>query len=546
VDTAYRVSPLCEDDPERLGGYVLAGRLGSGGMGVVYLGRDPDGSYAAVKTVHAVLARQAEFQQRFRTEVARIRQVPSFCTAELLDADLEHDPPYLVIEYVDGPTLADVVRQQGPLRAGPLQSLAIGVATALSGIHGAEVIHRDLKPENVLLPPGNVKVIDFGIARAFDAISHHTGAARMIGTVEYMAPERIDVTSQAPVTPAVDVFAWGCVVAYAATGRSPFLAESSLATGARILTQPPDLTGLDEPLRGIVEAALVKQPELRPSARELLDLLLSSVANAAVALQQPTAAPGWAAPAPARKTDRAPAGARRTTRRPRIGRRAMVAGAGLVLAATAVTPALLSARDHPASGQNAPGAQGAPAPGAGVLIQDGLKAPSRWRNTQGLGHKAKCTVQDVLTVVRTDRKSFMCSGSEAVVTDGFSAQVSATLQSKGSCAALWFHWNPGRGGDILRICPDALSVAVQTADGTTVVGSIRAAQPIRPGWTAHIRIAVENHVVRIFRGGDLAGQVQLPPDSPSTGKIRLGIEVQPQGGRAPFIVAFSNLEVRAL
>jgi eukaryotic-like serine/threonine-protein kinase len=275
VDAAERASPLHRDDATTLGPYRLAGRLGTGGMGVVYLGLDRQDRYVAIKLVHARLAGDPEFRDRFRSEVERARQVPSFCTAEVLDADLDHTPPYLVVEYVDGPSLAQVVHERGPLSPSHLHSVAVGVATALTGIHGAGVIHRDLKPENVLLAPGSPKVIDFGIARAFEVTSQHTQTGQWVGTVSYMAPERFSDRPGTPLTPAADIFAWGCVVAYAGTGQTPFHGDSPEATAARILTQPPHLDGLSEPLRGLVELAIVKDPADRPTARELLDLLVS-------------------------------------------------------------------------------------------------------------------------------------------------------------------------------------------------------------------------------------------------------------------------------
>src|SRR3954454_2904992 len=227
-------------------------------MGTVFLAGTPAGTRVAVKVVRADLAPDDEFRRRFRSEVARARQVPPFCTAEVLDADPDHDHPYLVVEYVDGPTLADVVQDRGPLTAANLHSVAIGVATALTAIHGAGVIHRDLKPRNVLLAPGSPKVIDFGIARALEATTGNTYAGQMLGTVAYMAPERFGAEADAPLTPAADVFAWGGVVAYAGTGHTPFGGDSPPATAARILTQPPDLRSLTGSLRDLVAHALEK------------------------------------------------------------------------------------------------------------------------------------------------------------------------------------------------------------------------------------------------------------------------------------------------
>jgi eukaryotic-like serine/threonine-protein kinase len=275
VDAADRASPLHRDDFTTLGPYRLVGRLGAGGMGVVYLGVDERDRYVAIKLVHARLADDPEFSSRFRSEVERARAVPAFCTAEVLDANLDHNPPYLVVEYVDGPSLAQTVHERGPLSPSHLHSVAVGVATALTGIHAAGVIHRDLKPENVLLAPGSPKVIDFGIARAFEVTSEHTRTGQWVGTVSYMAPERFSARPGTPLTPAADIFAWGCVVGFAGTGRTPFQGDSPEATAARILTQPPYLDGLAEPLRGLVEAAVAKDQADRPTARELLDLLVS-------------------------------------------------------------------------------------------------------------------------------------------------------------------------------------------------------------------------------------------------------------------------------
>jgi serine/threonine protein kinase len=176
-------SSLRPEDPRVLGRYELIGRLGEGGMGAVFLGRDPAGGLVAVKVIRAEYARDENFRARFRSEVNRAREVPAFCTAEVLDADPDHETPYLVVEYVDGPSLAEVIRQQGPLRGGSLHSVAVGVASALVAIHGAGIVHRDLKPANVLFALGSPKVIDFGIAKAVEATSHHTRTQEMVAQV---------------------------------------------------------------------------------------------------------------------------------------------------------------------------------------------------------------------------------------------------------------------------------------------------------------------------------------------------------------------------
>jgi len=290
--------PLRPGEGTRLGPYELLGRLGEGGMGSVYLGReDGSGRRVAIKVIRAEYAHDAEFRARFRSEVSRAKQVPPFSTAEVLDADPDHDPPYLVVEYVDGPSLATVVKEQGPMSGSVLHGVAIGIATALTAIHGAGVIHRDLKPGNVLLARGGVKVIDFGIARPFEATSNHTGTDQMVGTVAYMAPERFDPAHGRQVTSAADVFSWGAVVQFAATGRTPFAADSPAATAMRILTQPPDLSGLPESLRSIVERSLAKDPVERPTARDLLDMLLAGGAARGIAAPRPDQA--VASPVPA-------------------------------------------------------------------------------------------------------------------------------------------------------------------------------------------------------------------------------------------------------
>ncbi|MFC4063646.1 WD40 repeat domain-containing serine/threonine protein kinase [Actinoplanes subglobosus] len=271
--SAVTMTPLRAGDPDRLGQYALVGRLGAGGMGTVFVGTGPDGQKVAVKAIRPEWSADPAFLARFRSEVKRAREVPPFCTAAVLDADVEHDPPYLVVEFVDGPSLADVVRDRGPLNPSEVYGVAVGVATALLAIHGAGVVHRDLKPANVLLAVGLPKVIDFGIARGAELSAELTGPDQIMGTVGYVAPESLDGSGKAG--PAADVFAWGVLIGYAATGHTPFRGDSPMATIGRMLTQPPDLDGIPDSLRDLVATTLEKDPAGRPTARELLDSLLS-------------------------------------------------------------------------------------------------------------------------------------------------------------------------------------------------------------------------------------------------------------------------------
>ncbi|MEV5573974.1 protein kinase [Spirillospora sp. NPDC052269] len=295
--------PLRAGDPGRLGPYRLTARLGQGGMGTVLLGEDASGRHVAVKVVNPGLAEDEVFRTRFRREVTAARRVSRFCTAPVLDAELEHDPLYVVTEFVDGPTLAAAVRDRGPLRGGDLEGLAVGVATALSAIHAAGIVHRDLKPSNVLLSATGPRVIDFGIARPLTAADGPTVTGQFLGTPAYIAPE---LMRDGPLTPAADVFAWGCVVAYAATGRPPFAGANIPETLYRVVHEPPVLDGLDSTLHPLVEAALDKDPERRPAVPDLLATLIS--APPTWEDPTPTAAPApETAIAPTSRTATAPA-----------------------------------------------------------------------------------------------------------------------------------------------------------------------------------------------------------------------------------------------
>jgi serine/threonine protein kinase len=202
--------PLQPGDPSRLGSYRLTGRLGAGGQGVVYLGSAADGPAVAVKVLRRGWSRDRRVNERFAREVTAAQRVQPFCVAQVLEANLDDEPPFIVTEFVAGPSLQQSVSADGP-RSGPaLQRLAVATATALAAIHEAGVVHLDFKPANVLLGPDGPRVIDFGIARLQDGAASVTGG---IGTPAYMAPEQFQGHG---IGPASDVFAWGCVIVFAA------------------------------------------------------------------------------------------------------------------------------------------------------------------------------------------------------------------------------------------------------------------------------------------------------------------------------------------
>ncbi|MER7771379.1 serine/threonine-protein kinase [Kitasatospora sp. NPDC096140] len=258
---------LGSDDPRQVGAYRLLRRLGSGGMGRVYLGRTAGGRTVAVKVVRPELADDAEFRARFRHEVAAARRVGGTWTAPVLDADTEGERPWVATGYVAGPSLTAAVQQYGPLPEPAVRALGVGLAGALAHVHGLDLVHRDVKPSNVLLTLDGPRLIDFGIARALDATSGFTRSGHVVGSPGFMSPEQ---AAGQPVGPAGDVFALGAVLAYAATGVHPFGEGVSAAVLLyRVLHEEPDVAGLPERLRAVVLDCLAKDPAARPTPQHL-------------------------------------------------------------------------------------------------------------------------------------------------------------------------------------------------------------------------------------------------------------------------------------
>ena len=233
-------------------------------MGVVHLARDPQGGLVAIKVLHPNTTESANARLRLAREVETMRRVRSAFVAEVLDADVAGEFPYIVTRYVPGPTLEAMVRSRGPLSGSGLRRLAYGTAEALTAIHAAGVVHRDLKPGNVMLTDDRPVVIDFGIAQSPDA-TRLTQTGLVMGTPGYLAPEVIEGQ---PSSPASDVHSWGATMAYAATGRAPYGGggDSFQTIFYRIVSGHADLSGVPGPLVPLLSAALARDPSHRPSA----------------------------------------------------------------------------------------------------------------------------------------------------------------------------------------------------------------------------------------------------------------------------------------
>jgi Protein kinase domain/Domain of unknown function (DUF4352) len=385
-------------DPEMLGRFSVAARLGQGGMGTVYLAHGEDGRPVAIKVIRPELAGDAGFRARFAAEILAARRVTASCTARVLEAEPDAERPWFATEYVDGMPLDRLVATRGPLPPSSVEGLAVGVAAALTAIHAAGLVHRDLKPANVLVSPFGPKVIDFGIARTIDGAGSATMTGIVLGTPGWIAPELL---AGMPPSPAADLFAWGCLVAFAASGRPPFGDGPAEEVARRPASRAPDLGAVPQSLRGLVTAATDRDPRRRPAARELLLSLLGDRAagdpQGAVtqALQRTWAAPspapasGWAAgwgpptaTAPASGWD-PPTATAPVPRRPWYRRKLVLVPLGVV--ALLLVMALNQAGDHgsPSGSGSGPVATSRPPAANGGTRASTTTAPARSGGTGG-------------------------------------------------------------------------------------------------------------------------------------------------------------------
>jgi hypothetical protein len=266
--------PLRDTDPREVGGYRLLGRLGEGGQGVVFLAAGPAGSWAAVKLLPPTTNPQV--RSRFLKEVAAAQRVARFCTAQVLDAGIFERRPFIVSEYVSGPSLVEVVEEHGPRTGAALERIAVATLTALGAVHAAGMVHRDFKPANVLLGPDGPVVIDFGLAAVPGMTTTGISGQVAIGTPAFMAPEQL---AGERVTAAADMWSWAVTMAFAGTGELPFKGESLTATAFAILHSEANVGRLPEPLASLVHCCLNKDPAARPSARSALSELVAAGAR---------------------------------------------------------------------------------------------------------------------------------------------------------------------------------------------------------------------------------------------------------------------------
>lgn len=368
-----RVRPALPGDPALIGPYRIVGRLGTGGMGVVHAGLGTDGRRVAVKVIHAAHAQDPEFRARFRREVQLSARVHGPCLVPLLAADPDAAEPWLATPYAPGPTLNEHLAASGPLTGGSLYAFASGTAQALAAIHRAGVVHRDMKPQNVILGPGGPCVLDFGIAHAQGGTSV-TRTGVMTGTPGWISPEHYRMGTAGP---AGDVFAWGALVAYAATGRLPFGTGAPDVVAFRVLSAAPDLTGLPVELRVVVDRALAKDPDERLSgagAAEACSLLLASQSTRSLgATVEPTLVDGlvgveWEVPTPEDPDWPAPPARPRASTIGVVIGAAVVAGSlvGGVLALRPSDGTDASAKNPVAAPVRAPGTAGPTGPKGGA------------------------------------------------------------------------------------------------------------------------------------------------------------------------------------
>lgn len=280
------MEPLRPSDPRTVGPWQLQSRIGSGGMGVVFMAQRGT-QLAALKVVRDSYLDTSDARARFKREVNILRQVSGRFVAAIIDADMDADPAWIASEFVAGVDLKAHMDVHGAMQPAQWELLAAGLMLALAAVHAAKVVHRDIKPANILLSRDGPKLIDFGIAHTGDAtVLTTTGLA--IGSPAWMAPEQVQAKV---VGPAADVFCAGSVLLFAATGRAPWGSGSIAEVMGQIAVAEPDLSGLTARQQQLLSGMLEKNPARRPSAAQAAQLLTDTTSGAGATQVVET---GWA------------------------------------------------------------------------------------------------------------------------------------------------------------------------------------------------------------------------------------------------------------
>ncbi|MFI2366496.1 serine/threonine-protein kinase [Promicromonospora sp. NPDC019610] len=360
------VKPPTADDPPEIGGYEIRGRLGQGGMGVVYLGATRSGRLLAIKVIHPERTGESEFRTRFRREVSAATRLRSHRTAAVVDFDVDAPTPWLATEHVPGPTLAQAITELGSLPEEAVRELVAGLAEALDAIHRQGLVHRDVKPTNVLLGPDGPVLIDLGVVADSDATSLTTTGVQP-GTPQFMSPEQARGEA---VTAATDVWSLGAVAHLAATGTPPFGTGSLATVTYRIVHEPPALDTVPPGLRGLVTACLAKDPAARPTTAAVLasvaplplvEAEVTGLTGAGLAGAD-TVLGGEQAPDPDSPEATAPGKARRRVLTGLVALGLVLAGGG----AAAALVHLLGPDDTPSTGSTLQAEESAPAEPSGT------------------------------------------------------------------------------------------------------------------------------------------------------------------------------------
>jgi WD40 repeat protein len=488
VSRSRRAVPLEPSDPQQIGGHVLLARLGVTATGTVFLGRTADERLVAVKVLHRHLAEQEPVRAGFREEIRNARRVVSAHTPQIVASDAEADRPFLVTEFIDGPTLGEDVRAAGPLPRAELLQLAVNVLLPVADMHRSGVVHRDITPSNVILSLTGPRIVDFGISRRLEDAtdwSAHTGNTGS-GTPHFMAPEQ---WSGEPAVSATDVFAWGCLVYYAGTGGHPFPGRTPEEVRRAVLDDDPVLdvldpagvagtTGVDASavtvtttgalLRDAVGDALRKDPFARPDAAELLDRL--GAANVASMVGEPgdrrtvphppstSALSAGDGVTPGDEAGVEPGGARRGARRRTLLTRRRVIGAavglGLAGGAAGVAVSLTSGADS--GGSARPGGADA-AGGAGPTPSAGTAPPD-------FG-----TIRDVFVLAA----AFTPDGMTLAIQDNALVKLWDVTEPLNPRPLSALDLDPGGGGEAVVISPDGRLLAACSGDGFVIVYRLR-------------------------------------------------------------------------